>query len=393
MSKKVTAMLVASAAALVAGSMANAAFFAIGTSSSVAPTSNANVVLAPGESVTLYLWGRSTANASTTGSNIGAPENRYVNQWQFRLEGTGLAPTAVYNGLNPAVSASLPPAVTPGAAGSPTGNGMTFQALNTFGVQSGAAQTGINGNLVYLASFTLTVPAGATDGAVSNLFLVHGSGITEGAVAGTGSVITRHALGFGGTPNSSTLGNPPIAGVDGNVINSAGTTTNNTNGYSAATAAGARTTTADAIITVSVPVTGPSVTLTPGGVAPATVPGNGVGYLPTLANGGAFQFAGSNTGSTLVAFDLSGASGVPDGLILPAGAVLAPDALAVFNGNLGGGFDFVVNFGAIGSGPYTAAITGLANGVTVGRIAAIPEPAALGLLAPVALLAARRRRA
>jgi hypothetical protein len=149
----------------------------------------------------------------------------------------------------------------------------------------------------------------------------------------------------------------------------------------------------DAIIVVAAPVSNPTVSLTPGGVNPAVVPGNGESYLPTLANSGAFSFAGSNAGATLVAFDLSGADGVPANLVLPSGAALAPEFLALFNGNLGGGFDFVVNFGALGSGPFTAAISNLGAGVTVGRVAAIPEPAALGVLAPVALLAARRRRA
>lgn len=147
--------------------------------------------------------------------------------------------------------------------------------------------------------------------------------------------------------------------------------------------------TADAIIVVAAVSTGPSISLVAGGDNPAIVPGNGVNYLPTATNGGVFQFAGTNTGATLVAFDLVGGSGIPDGLTIPAGATASTNDLGIF----GPGFDFVVNFGNLGSGPFTASISGLGAGVSLRATSAIPEPAALGFLAPVALLAARRRRA
>lgn len=147
--------------------------------------------------------------------------------------------------------------------------------------------------------------------------------------------------------------------------------------------------TADAIIVVAAVSTGPSISLISGGDNPALVPGNGVNYLPTATNGGVFQFAGTNTGATLVAFDLVGGSGLPDGLTIPAGATASTNDLGIF----GPGFDFVVNFGNLGSGPFTASISGLGAGVSLRATSAIPEPAALGFLAPVALLAARRRRA
>jgi hypothetical protein len=150
--------------------------------------------------------------------------------------------------------------------------------------------------------------------------------------------------------------------------------------------------TADAIIVVAAVSTGPSISLVAGGsggVDPAIVPGDGVNYLPTATNAGVFQFAGTNTGATLVAFDLVGGSGIPDGLTIPAGATASTNDLGIF----GPDFDFVVNFGNLGSGPFTASISGLGAGVSLRATSAIPEPAALGFLAPVALLAARRRRA
>lgn len=378
MATKLASIFTASAVALVATSAVNAAFFALGTSTTVAPTENASVIAAPGETVSLQLWGRATGPLS----------GAYLNAFSFRLEGTGLAVTAAATpvSFNPALTHAGPRNL-PAAAGAATGNGMTFQAINSFGIGSTASQTGINAGLTWLATVSVVVPAGAAGGDTSNLFLTLGSAITESS-----SASTRHAIGFTAT-NPSTLGTPSVSGADGNSVNSAGATTNNANGFTYNLIAPTRTATVDARITVQ--AAGPSITLTPGGANPAVVPGNGVGYLPTLTTGGVFSFAGSNTGATLVAFDLTGADGVPANLTLPSGATIVPgtDLAALFGANLGGSFDFVVNFGNLGNGPFTAAISGLGAGVSLNRTAAIPEPAALGLLAPVALLAARRRRA
>lgn len=148
----------------------------------------------------------------------------------------------------------------------------------------------------------------------------------------------------------------------------------------------------DAIIIVQRPAaTNPAAFLTAGGSNPGIIVGDGDKYLPGLANGGVFQFAGNHTGNVIVAFDVDGETGVPAGLELPSGASFANDLIPLFEANLGGTFDFVVDFGpGLGSGPFTAGINNLRS---IARVAAIPEPAALGLLAPVALLAARRRKA
>lgn len=380
MSTKLASLFTAAAVSLVATSAVNAAFFALGTSSTVAPTDNASVVARPGDTVTLQLWGRAT------GPLAGA----YLNLFSLRLEGTGLAVTGAATpvAFNPALTHPGPRNL-PAAAGAATGSGMAFQAVNSFGIGGSGSQTGLNAAMTWIASINVVVPNSATNGQVSDLFLTLGAAITESASANT-----RHAIGFTAT-NPSTLGTPSVSGADGNDVSSTGVLTNNTTGFTYNRPANTRTATIDARITVEVIAAGPTITLTPGGVNPAVVPGNGEKYLPALTNAGAFSFAGSNTGATLVAFDLTGSSGVPANLILPSGASVVPgtDLAALFGANLGGSFDFVVNFGNLNSGPFTAAISGLGAGVTLNRTAAIPEPTALGLLAPVALLAARRRRA
>lgn len=373
-----TAKLLAAAAVTAIPALANAAFFAIGTSATVAPTANPSITLAAGASTTLYIWGRATGTG-------------YLNSWSVNVETIGAALTGGAAAINPALVLPNGEAQKIQNA-SPTariGSGTAQNVGGTVGVLSGPSSYGVTNQLVQLASVVITVPANATGGASTNLFLVRGTtGFTESVSTGVG-----HALGFGtNTVNT-------VAGLDGVAISSTGATVapGSSGGMAYTTGVGVRSATADATIVVAAPVVNDFIDITAGGTAAPDTAVNGsfaLGYsltaLPGSGNTGSADavFGNGNPGQVIAAFNLEGESGAILGLIPVAGSPFVSTLV---------GYEYYKTFsagtaGAAGSFTYNIAWD-LPTGVTVSGLAVIPEPSALGLLAAAVPALARRRRA
>lgn len=380
--------IVAVAALVAAAQVSSATIITLGVNGEGAPTAVPTITVAPGGSFSLALWiqGQGPGYVQNVGVSVyqgtaatwAGGQITATNPFPVANAITGVSSTYASNIANIFSQTRLN---TQYNVAGPAGYAGTVPFSLIGGINLTRPSEAITtASSVQVA--TLTGIAGATPGTYY-LYLGRGAnltGVNESPTFRTsGSFIG--ALGTGASVTSTTqfgFGDLQVA------TSGAGANGSGQNTLSSA---------ADAIINIVQPAaTNPAVRLTPGGENPATVPGNGTGYLPTLANAGVFAFAGNNTGATIVAFDLDGIDGVPADLELPVGASLVPLA-GLFADNLGGSFDFVVNFGNLGNGPFTASLENPPQGVSVNRIAAIPEPAALGLLAPVALMAARRRKA
>jgi hypothetical protein len=376
-----TAKILAAAAVTALPALANAAFFAIGTSATVAPTANPSITLAAGASTTLYIWGRAT--------NTG-----FLNSWSVNVESIGAGLTGGSAALIPAIKSALPSgagqAIENAAPTARIGFGTAQNLGGTVGVLSGPASYGVTNALVALAAVQITVPGGATPGAQTQLFLVRGStGFTESVSTGTG-----HALGFG----TNTVNG--LAGVDGVGVSSTGATLNpgTSGGMAYTTGVGVRSFTADATIVVETPVVNDFIDITAGGTAAADTVVNGSfagGYALTPVAGASGNtgsadavFGNGNPGQVIAAFNLEGESGAILGLIPVAGSPFASTLV---------GYEYYKTFaagtpGAAGSFTYNIAWD-LPTGVSVSGLAVIPEPSALGLLAAAVPALARRRRA
>lgn len=387
--KAITAAVALAAAA----TAAQAGIWTLGTSNTVAPTANPTLtfVLPSGAgpaSFTLYLWAVAQGTGYLQQMQVGAFASTSPS-WNGGLNLNGqlsnndgsFVTTTIIQGVSAALIDN-------------TGTNQFLAQQPTAYINQTTTVTTAPGYFVPfgISGTNLTAPPGAVRSTARAL------AVFQGTVANVPGTYYLYLGRRGGGVNESPAffegptegGNTTRFGFGDGPIQTTGRIGNQTTGIPSA--AEAVSNLPDAILIVQRPAaTNPAVFLTPGGSNPGLILGSGDKYIPGLANGGVFQFQGTHTGNVIVAFDIDGETGVPAGLELPSGATLANSLIPLFEANLGGTFDFVVNFGpGLGSGPFTAGINNLR---TLARVAAIPEPAALGVLAPVALLAARRRKA